>query len=75
MYDLQAIIDGYQEFIGEVPAITQYRKGDIVYCKQSDCLGVVLGLIDHTRQDLRTDCSGMVSFDNLIKVGIARTAN
>ena len=71
MYDLQAIIDGYQEFIGEVPVIKQYRKGDLVYCKHTNCLGVVLGLIDHKCQDLRTDCSGMVSFDNIFKVGIA----
>ena len=71
MYDLQAIIDSYQEFMGEVPAITQYCKGDIVYCKHTNCLGVVLGVIDHGCQDLRTDCDGMVSFDDIVKVNIA----
>lgn len=64
-------MNNYQEFIGEVPANIQYRKGDLVYCKHTNCLGIVLGHIDHRGWELRTDCDGMVSFDDIVKVSIA----
>lgn len=44
---------------------TTYKPGDVVYIKPENAVGVVLGWIDEEWQELRTDMSGMVSYQDL----------
>ena len=62
---------GYNDYLkqGNVidkPENTTYVVGQVVYIKEENALGVVLGCIDeHFGGDLRTDMSGMVSIDGI----------
>lgn len=42
-----------------------YKVGQVVYIKPENRIGVVLGIIDEVRGELRTDASGMVSYNDL----------
>ena len=47
------------------PKKVKYDLGHVVYIKEENAIGVVLGCIDHESEDLRTDMSGMVCFDQI----------
>ena len=47
------------------PKKVKFDLGDVVYIKNENSIGVVLGCIDHECEELRTDMDGMQSFDNL----------
>ena len=47
------------------PKKLTYDIGDVVYIKEQNSIGVVLGCIDEDGQELRTDMDGMVSYDNI----------
>jgi hypothetical protein len=47
------------------PQETPYEVGEVVFIKDEKAIGVVLGIIDVKTEELRTDMSGMVSFDNI----------
>jgi len=56
--------NGYDEV--PRPNKAKYYAGDVVVItnpKQEPCVGVVVGLINCDRQELRTDACGMVGFD------------
>jgi hypothetical protein len=47
------------------PKKPKFDLGDVVYIKNENSIGVVLGCIDHESEELRTDMDGMQCFDNL----------
>lgn len=47
------------------PDKTPYEVGDVVYVKEENSIGVVLGCIDVKCEELRTDVDGMQSFSNI----------
>jgi hypothetical protein len=51
-----------------MPANSKYFAGDVVIITEEngkEVVGVVLGVIDNDREDLRTDACGMVSFSSI----------
>ena len=64
--DYPEFFNGFEEV--PRPTKTKYNAGDVVIIKEdndNECIGVVLGVIDNDRGDLRTDARGMVSFDQI----------
>lgn len=47
------------------PKKVKYDLGDVVYIKEENAIGVVLGCIDHETEELRTDMSGMQGFSQI----------
>ena len=45
------------------PKKVKYDLGDVVYNKEENSIGVVIGCIDHELEELRTDMDGMQPFD------------
>ena len=63
---------GYPQFFNgfeevPMPSNSKYFAGDVVIITEDDkeVVGVVLGVIDNVREDLRTDACGMVSFSSI----------
>lgn len=46
------------------PKNTKFDLGDVVYIKEQNSIGVVIGCIDNELGELRTDMDGMQHFDN-----------
>lgn len=49
------------------PSKLTYDLGDVVYIKEENALGVVIGVIDQESKELRTDMSGMVQYSQIRK--------
>lgn len=47
------------------PKKVKFDLGDVVYIKNQNSIGVVIGCVDHESEQLRTDMDGMQDFDNL----------
>ena len=47
------------------PEETAYELGEVVFVKTEKSIGVVLGVIDNYREELRTDVDGMQCFSNI----------
>ena len=47
------------------PEKLTYGLGDVVYVKDTNSIGVVIGCIDEESAELRTDVDGMQCFSNL----------
>ncbi len=62
-FDYPPFLVKNKEFYGTM--YSQYKVGDVVYIKDENAVGVVLGCIDEASQDLRTDMSGMQCYSNL----------
>ena len=56
-FDYAPFIKDNVEFYGSM--YSQYKVGDVVYIKDENAVRVVLGCIDESSQDLRTDYRGM----------------
>jgi hypothetical protein len=63
---------GYPQFFNgfeevPMPSNSKYFAGDVVIITEDgkEVVGVVLGVIDNVREDLRTDACGMVSFSSI----------
>jgi hypothetical protein len=65
-FNYPQFFNGYEEI--PIPVNSPYHAGDVVLINDGldkPCIGVVLGVIDCDRGDLRTDARGMVSFDSI----------
>jgi hypothetical protein len=61
-------IDGWHEC--EAPENPKYRAGDVLVIDDDGEIAVgavVLGVISHKTEELRTDTAGMISFDQIIR--------
>jgi len=63
-FDYTPYIDRNSKSVAK-PKNLKYDLGDVVYIKDDNAIGVVLGCIDIESEDLRTDMSGMQCYDNL----------
>ena len=59
------VFNGVEEV--PMPSNSKYFAGDVVIITEDgkEVVGVVLGVIDNVREDLRTDACGMVSFSSI----------
>lgn len=65
LFDYHDYIDRKDEPIARPKGKLKFDLGDIVYIKEENALGVVIGCIDNEGKELRTDMSGMVSFSQI----------
>ena len=65
-FNYPQFFNGFEEV--PMPANSKYFAGDVVIITEDngkEVVGVVLGVIDNDREDLRTDARGMVSFSSI----------
>ena len=63
LFKYSEYLDRGQETTCDLPKSKRpYDLGSVVYIKEENAIGVVLGCIDYTSEDLRTDMSGMQGF-------------
>lgn len=64
-FDYPQFFNGFEEV--PMPSNSKYFAGDVVIITEDgkEVVGVVLGVIDNVREDLRTDACGMVSFSSI----------
>lgn len=63
-YKEYALFD-YSDYLSPIPDEQPFDLGDIVYNKQHNTIGVVIGCIDYGGEELRTDMDGMQFFQDL----------
>jgi len=55
----------YPEYLSEKVKNPPFERGDVVYNRVHNTIGVVLGCIDYWGEELRTDADGMQFFKDL----------
>lgn len=55
----------YPDYISEKPNFNHFKVGDVLYDKENEEIGIVLGCIDYKGGELRLDSDGMQPIDNL----------